>query len=418
MRILMVAQFYAPVVGGEERMVQTLSEGLVSRGHHVSVATLRHSGLPERESIGGVTVHRVHSALGRIGRIFVDASRPHAPPAPDPEASFALRRIFERERPDVVHAHNWLLYSLLPLHVATKFPFVVSLHDYSIVCATKRLMQNGVCVCDGPAPVKCLTCAGRRYGAVKGAAIAALAYPMGRIAEAAVDLFLPVSESVARGTGLDARGIPYEVISNFMPDTPDVATEAPPEVAALTGGYILFVGDATADKGVETLLDAHAHLRDAPPLVLIGRPFSPRLQSLPANVIRLDPVAHPSVLAALARATVVVVPSILPEAFGLTAIEAMSEGRPVIATAAGALPEIVTHGETGIVVSPGDVDAIRGAIATLLRDDSLRQNLSENAYRRSRDFRASTVIPRFERAYYRTIELAHGARAGRVEPNS
>ena len=117
----------------------------------------------------------------------MDAMRRRRSGLSDPEASFALRRIFERERPDVVHAHNWLLYSLLPLHVVTKFPFVVSLHDYSIVCATKRLMRNGVCVCEGPAPVKCLTCASRRYGAVKGAAIAALAYPMGRIAEAAVE---------------------------------------------------------------------------------------------------------------------------------------------------------------------------------------------------------------------------------------
>jgi glycosyltransferase involved in cell wall biosynthesis len=408
MRIMMVAQFYAPTPGGEERMVQVLSEALVRRGHHVCVATLRHSRLPARENIAGVTVYRIQSALGRIGRLFVDSARPHAAPAPDPEASYELRRVFDEERPDVVHAHNWLLYSLLPLRVVRKFPLVVSLHDYSLVCATKRLMRNGICMCAGPAPVKCLTCASRRYGAVKGSAIAALAYPMGRLADYAVDLFLPVSKSVAQRTGINDRRIPHEVISNFVPDDPEVAAGAPPEVETLADGYILFVGDATTDKGIEPLLEAYGQLRRTPPLVLIGRPLSRRLETLPANVIRVGPLPHASVLAAYRHAGIVVVPPIWPEPFGLTAIEAMSMGRPIIATRAGALPEIVTHGKTGLLVSPGDVDALRGALATLLRDDGLRQHLGENAYRRSGDFRASAVIPRFERAYQRAIRLARG----------
>jgi glycosyltransferase involved in cell wall biosynthesis len=404
MRILMVAQFYVPVVGGEERMTQTLAEALVRRGHHVALATLRHSGLPARETIGGVTVYRIQSALGRVGRIFVDSSRPHAPPSPDPEAGYELWKILEGEKPDVVHAHNWLLYSLLPLHALRDFPFVVSLHDYSLVCATKRLMQNGIRHCSGPGPAKCMVCAGRRYGPLKGAAIAALAYPMGRVAVTAVDLFLPVSESVARGTGVARRKTPYQVISNFLPDTPEIAPHPRPELEAVGDGYVLFVGDATADKGIETLLDAHARLRNAPPLVVIGRPLSPRLRALPPNVVRVDPVPHPAVLAAMQRAAIVVMPSILREAFGLTAIEAMSMGRPVVATTAGALPEVVAHGEAGLLVPPGDTDALQSALRKLLADEALRRRLGEGASRRAAAFRASNVIPRFEHAYARVVE--------------
>jgi glycosyltransferase involved in cell wall biosynthesis len=400
---LMVAQFYAPIVGGEERVVQTLSEELVRRGHHVCVATLRHSRLPVKENIAGVTVYRVQSALGRIGRLFVDGSRPHAPPAPDPEAAHELRQVFEQEQPDVVHAHNWLLYSLLPLRAVRKFPLVVSLHDYSLVCATKRLMRDGVRVCAGPAPVKCLMCASRRYGGLKGPVIASSAYPMGRLADSAVDLFVPVSKSVVSGTRLNSRRVPYEVVPNFVPDEPEVAAEAPPETDSLRDGYILFVGDATPDKGADALLEAYARLRSAPPLVFIGRRLSRQFETRSANVVHLGPRPHPSVLAAFRRASVVVAPSVWPEPFGLTAIEAMSMGRPVIATTAGALPEIVTHGKTGLVVPPGDVEALRGALSTILRDRALQQELSQNAYRRSRDFRASVVIPRFERAYERVV---------------
>lgn len=401
----MVAQFYAPTVGGEERMVQTLSEELVQRGHQVCVATLMHSRLPAKESIGGVTVYRLQSTFGRMESLFVDVSRPHAPPAPDPEVSFGLRKVFQEERPEVVHAHNWLLYSL-PLTIVRKVPLVVSLHDYSLVCATKRLMRNGIRLCAGPAPLKCLVCASRRHGLVKGPGIASLAYPMGRIADSVVDLFIPVSKSVARGTRLDGRRAPYEVIPNFVPDEPDVAVEAPPDIKALADGYTLFVGDATPDKGVDVLLHAYRRLPSAPPLVCLGRGLSQEFKSRPANVVQVGPVPHPSALAAFRRADLVVVPSIWPEPFGLTAVEAMSMGRPVIATTAGALPEIVGHRKTGLVVPSGDVEGLRSALMTLLENGALRQRLGENAYRRSRDFCASAVVPRFERAYERAIVAA------------
>jgi len=58
------------------------------------------------------------------------------------------------------------------------------------------------------------------------------------------------------------------------------------------------------------------------------------------------------------------VPS-LGEGFGMVALEAMERGRPVIASAVGGLPEIVAHGETGIVVQPGDADALADAIVAL-----------------------------------------------------
>ena len=400
----MVTQFYAPVVGGEERMVQTLSTELVERGHRVAVVTLRHPDVSARATVDGVEIYRIQSTLARVGRLFVDTSRPHAPPAPDPEALVALARVLDLEQPDVVHAHNWLFHSLLPLRAIKKFPLVVSLHDYSLVCATKRLMRNGVSRCAGPGPAKCVACAIHRYGPLKGPVIATLAYPMGRIAETLVDLFLPVSETVARLTGIDRHGAAYEVISNFVPDDPDVSLEAPPGLASVGDGYILFVGDATADKGIDVLLDAYQELEGPPPLVLIGRALSPRLRRLPKGVLHIDPVPHPSVLGAMRRAAVVVVPSIWDEPFGLSAIEAMSMGRPVVTTTAGALPELVVHRETGIVVPPADVGLLRDALAELLGSERLQRQFGDGGLRRSQIFRASSVIPRFERAYARVSE--------------
>src|SRR5262245_9675549 len=142
MRVLMLTQFYPPTIGGEERHVWNLSAELVARGHDVAVATLWHEGLAEYEQDREVRVYRVRGTMQRTRWLFSETGRRHAPPFPDPETVVALRRLVMRERPDIVHAHNWLVYSFLPLKSWSKARLVVTLHDYSLLCAKKRLVYR------------------------------------------------------------------------------------------------------------------------------------------------------------------------------------------------------------------------------------------------------------------------------------
>ncbi|TIU02624.1 MAG: glycosyltransferase family 4 protein, partial [Mesorhizobium sp.] len=66
MRILLLSQFYPPVIGGEERHIRNLGAALAQRGHHVSVGTLMHPGSPETELDGAVRVHRLRGTLQRL----------------------------------------------------------------------------------------------------------------------------------------------------------------------------------------------------------------------------------------------------------------------------------------------------------------------------------------------------------------
>src|SRR5437660_74800 len=86
MRILMLAQFYPPTVGGEERHVRNLSIELAARGHDVAVATLWQEGAPALECDQGVRIHRIRGSLQRTTALFSEKERQHAPPFPDPEA--------------------------------------------------------------------------------------------------------------------------------------------------------------------------------------------------------------------------------------------------------------------------------------------------------------------------------------------
>ena len=74
MRILMLSEFYPPLIGGTERHVQTLARELVRRGHHVAVATLEHKGSPAFEEDEGVRVYRIggwHRGRSRGGSLAV-----------------------------------------------------------------------------------------------------------------------------------------------------------------------------------------------------------------------------------------------------------------------------------------------------------------------------------------------------------
>src|SRR5579872_3725457 len=99
MRILMLAQFYPPFIGGEAQHVRTLSVELVARGHEVAVVALWHQGLAEFELDCGVRVYRVRASAQRIPWLFSNPERRRAPPFPDPEVTLALRRIISHERP-------------------------------------------------------------------------------------------------------------------------------------------------------------------------------------------------------------------------------------------------------------------------------------------------------------------------------
>ncbi len=92
------------------------------------------------------------------------------------------------------------------------------------------------------------------------------------------------------------------------------------------------------------------------------------------------------------------------EAFGLAALEAMAHGIPVIASNAGGLPEVVTHGKTGFLVTPGDVDAIARYMDLLIEDESLRIELGKNARKEvEKKFHPDKIIPKYEKLYERIL---------------
>jgi glycosyltransferase involved in cell wall biosynthesis len=400
MRILMLSQFYPPVIGGEEQHVRNLGAALAARGHEVTVATLWSEGLPEREIDRGVRVERLRGTLRRASWLFSETGRRHVPPFPDPELTAGLRRMIARDRPEIVHGHNWLIHSFLPLKRWSGAKLLLTLHDFSFICPRKSFMA-GERLCSGPGLVKCLNCAAGQYGRLKGAVTTVGNWGMGLVERREVDLFLPVSRAVANGNGLVREGLRHVVVPNFAPDdVTRVAGDYTEYLAQLPDEpFLLFVGDVRRGKGVDVLLKAYAELQGAPPLVLIGRECPDGPASLPANVLRFKDWPHDAVMGAWARSLVGLVPSIVPDACPTVAIEAMASGRPVVGARVGGLPDLVADGETGLLVPPDDVPALRGAIQRLLDDADLRERMGRAGLRRAPLFQATSVVSRIEAIY-------------------
>jgi glycosyltransferase involved in cell wall biosynthesis len=393
----MLAQSYAPVIGGEERVVEDLSRELVARGHSVAVATLSRDSSSGSD---GVRVHVLRSSIYRLPRRFHDAERRHAIPAPDPETVFDLRRVIRKESPDVVHAHNWIAHSYTPLRRSAGVPMVLSLHDYALICATKRLFYKNV-VCSGPGIAKCVECAGQRYGRTAGGALAVgmkLTVPHTR---RAVDMFVPISEAVREGCGLQG-GDPYRVIPNFVRQLPDRPANDDPRLNALPRvPFILFFGDATVDKGARHLANVYRRLDSPPPLVFAGRCFVDELRTIP-GVILNGPLPHHLAIEAVRRSLFTVVPSLWAEPFGLVALETAAAGKPIVASDIGGLRDIVVHGETGLLVQATDEHDLRSALHRLISDQQLREALGRSAADRAATFDPAKVVPQFEDVY-RTV---------------
>jgi len=138
--------------------------------------------------------------------------------------------------------------------------------------------------------------------------------------------------------------------------------------------HVLFAGRLSREKGILDLVEAAQGL----PLVVAGD--GPLREQVPGA---LGMVPHHDLLPMYGRAAVVACPS-RREGFGVVCAEAMAHGRPVVACAVGGLLDLVVDGETGLLVEPGDVAALRAALERLLGDPELRLRLGDAARERVR----------------------------------
>jgi glycogen(starch) synthase len=182
---------------------------------------------------------------------------------------------------------------------------------------------------------------------------------------------------------------------------------------------VLCLGRIVRDKGFDLAVEALAVVARRIPaarLLIAGDgPERPALERQAqelgiADAVRFAGWVSPEAVPALINeAALVVMPSRWEEAFGLVALQAAQMGRPVVATRVGGLPEVVLHGETGLVVGKEDGAALAEAILFLLEHPDEAARLGEAARRRAADaFSMDRYLDQHDALYRRLIkEVAH-----------
>lgn len=322
----------------------------------------------------------------------------------NPAAARRARAVVDRVQPDVVHVHNtWFTLSPAVVDAVADVgpPVVMTVHNYRLLCANAQLYRN-----DHP----CQDCIGShpwhavRHGCYRGSraqsvpAAATIAWNARRRTwQASVARFVAPTRFVR--DRLVAGGFPanrIEVRPHVVPDP------GPRQRPAGCSRELLYVGRASPEKGLRTLVEAFAELDDVGLTLAVVGDVSPRGLSLRASsrVAFLGSVDRERLLERMRHARAVAVPSLVPEAFGLVAAEAMAAGAPAIASDVGGLREVV--GDGGWLVPPGDVSAWRTRLHQISDDDA--SDAGVRARRRwERRFSPTAVRPRLEETYRQVI---------------
>ncbi len=420
MRILTLAEFYPPVIGGLEKHAHKLTHELRRRGHEVAVATLKVPGEPDVGDDDGIPVTRIDGWRKGLDRFYEAGGRGFHPTAPDPGIQKALAEIVDDFDPDIVHVHGWILYSSLTRRRTDEHAVVHTMHDFALPCPKRNYLYQERELCSGPGALKCYRCAIPHYGMVKGIGLTTGLKLSTRL-HARADRFVAVSSAV-RNAVLESgvnRDVPVEVVPNFFDPAGarDAVGAARPDCVPATGDYVLFVGALNEFKGVHLLNEIWRERSIETPLVLLGNPRAdtPAESELAPNVSMVQNVPHPDVMAAFANCTVAVSPSLGPDACPTTALEAMALGKPVVGTDIGGIPDLVLDHKTGLVVPPRDGAALADAIQHLLAAPSIADQYGAAGRDHATGFTVEAVAQKLEGTYTRALDRR---RNNGVEPRT
>lgn len=328
-----------------------------------------------------------------------------------PEAVRKLGRLIDRTRPDIVHCHN-IYHQLTPSIIGAAkrrgIPVILTLHDWKTICPIyTRLRQDqpcSDCIRGHFSNVVKHRCAEGSFGR------SALLF-----AEAWVQRFLRSYERVDRFIAPSQFMHSSVTQSRFPADRVDViyngVDPSATPVSTADDGYALFIGRLSAEKGIETLLAAHAVVAHRHPLIVAGTgPLEQKLRSKYPSARYVGHLTGHLLTKTIARSALVVVPSEWYENCPMSILEAMAHGKPVVASNIGGIPELVRNGETGVLFPPGDREALSDALARLLLDSDLRRRYGSAARQRVEEaFSLERHTQALLRTYGMVITTSHSS---------
>jgi glycosyltransferase involved in cell wall biosynthesis len=387
MKILLMND-YAPPFGGAEIVTLDLQKALKERGHDARFFS-------SNVGISSGSHGADYKCLGTISRYRTLLQ------AANPSAFLQLRRVLAQFHPDIVHVKMFLTQlSPLILPLLRNVPSLYEIVWYRPICPLGTKMLPDRTICQNPPGLVCYT---HKCLHLRDWLPLMLQMKLWKQWQKVFSQTITVSEALKRR--LEAENIgPVEVISHAVPDTSQRPPLSYPPTAAFAGRLI-------REKGCDVLLRAFAKVIEILPeakLLLCGDGIEK--EHLIQLTKELNLFSHVSMLGQLSRKEmenrfqscwVQVVPSVWEEPFGLVAPEAMMRGTAVVASRTGGLMEIVHHGQTGLLVPPGDAPALAEALLSLLTNRELAEKFGKAGRQRAQvSFSFTTYTDKIIECYH------------------
>jgi glycosyltransferase involved in cell wall biosynthesis len=344
MRILFAHNRYQ-TVGGEDLAARVVMQLVQRHGHTIELFEANNTRI---EGLG----EKITAAMRAVY-------------SPDSRKSMAAR--IKSFRPDIVHVFNFFPLLSPSIHYAcleAGVPVVQKLSNFRLICPGALLLRDGR-VCE--------KCVGKR---IPWPGVRHACYRNSLAGSAAVAVMLAthgllrtwgktVSSYIARTRfsrdkfiqgGLPAGKI--GIIPSFAPD--------PGSTGERSGGFALFAGRLSEEKGMQTLLSAWERMPSPPFRLLIAGDGPLREEvvrrTLTGRVEYAGTLSRAEIQTLLLRAALLVYPSVCYENFPLSIVEAFAAGVPVVASGMGAMSEIIEDRHTGLHFRPGDPDDLAAKI--------------------------------------------------------
>jgi len=416
MRIGLVSDFFPPdVMGGAEISCRLLAEALSREGVEVHVLTPSFSGSQRTVKVNGFTTHYYLFPFRSAIKRHVILGNPLFY-----LWSFkAVSRYVERVGLDLIHAQN--KYSTPGSALAARYkriPVLATVRDTLplcefAICTLKGETRIGV-DCSFLRLLRCTREFQELYDlkgnvlskALKWIPLAFYAKINGgslRFFLKRVDQIVAVSnglKEIYSKSGFDPERI--TVVPNIIPIPDQSKTKNMKELGELKrrlnlrseDRLVLYVGRLSWGKGIHILVEAMGRVLSKiqnSKLVVVGEGIlEPVLkekvtsQGTSGSVLFLGHLDHETVLKLYHLARVVVSPSVWPEPLSRVHLEAMTAGKPLVASKVGGNLETVIDGKTGLLVAPGEVDPLAESIIYLLENPGVARNLGEQGKREAR----------------------------------
>lgn len=390
-------------VGGDSAVVLATSELLESRGNSVSIFSAHNVKNKEtpfsKYFIPAVDVNTQGGLIERLrvaGRVLYSF-----------EAKRNIRRLIEDHRPDVAHLHA-IYHSISPSIIdalkEAEIPIVMTLHEYKLVCATYRMLNNGkLCeVCKGGRYYNCLIkkCTKESYlKSFLNMVEMYLHHSLLKIFDK-VDVFIAPSKFLR--DKIKEMGFRGKVVC--LPNFIDISKYEPSYV--VDDGSIVYFGRLSHEKGLLTLIDAVKGLDvrlkligDGPQREILERKLKEEGIS---NVEMLGFKSGQDLFREVSSAAFTVLPSEWFENNPIAVMESFALGKPVLGSNIGGIPELVMDGVRGRVFEPWNVEDLRKKILDMIGSPDELQEMGK----RARAF-AETELSS-ERHYKKLVEIYRG----------